>query len=612
MRVYRTEGGSPKKAGRRWLKILIWTLVVLVVAAAAAAGAAYFYAKDVVNELGSARNPVEQKAIDVTSDAVITSKTPLIFLVLGIDKRPDDPNPRSDTLFLMRMDPVKKTVTMLSFPRDALVEVPGHGPTKITEAYHYGGPKLTIQTVKNLTGLVPNYYVLVDFSGFIDTVDALGGVFIDVDRRYFQGDDHFDLIDLQPGYQGLRGFRALQYVRHRHSDDDTYRNARQQGFMREFKKKLDPVDIGASILDLINVAKRNVRILGKHKPSIDNLYDWMNIIRSIPRSGIQAIEVPSNVSANSVTITQEAVDKAVADFVNPDPTLAKRAAQQAAGKGTGSAAPDAFDATTVPVEIRNGNGRTGSASDAEAQLIKVGWKAASQNGDADNADYFKTQIYYGTKKGSKEAATALGLLVEPSEVKPLAPGVVAALNRTAWPVAADVVMIVGQTFDKVARPSTKPLPPKERAAVAPAPPEDLVRYRQNQKKSRLKLWYPTLLPAGARVRDPNFSSLDPFRSYRLADGKRAVHVTYTASNKFTQVFGFQAIAWNNPPILDSPTAKKAVKGGLTYLLYFNGARLHRIAWQVGGNSYWLSNSIVDGLSNATIWKVATSFKPVSK
>ena len=84
----------------------------------------------------------------------------------------------------MRIDP-GKGVALLSLPRDLKVEIPGHGTDKINVAYTLGGPKLTIKTVKKLTGLAINHYVDVSFHGFAEGVNAIGCVYVDVDRRYF-------------------------------------------------------------------------------------------------------------------------------------------------------------------------------------------------------------------------------------------------------------------------------------------------------------------------------------------------------------------------------------------------------------------------------------------
>jgi polyisoprenyl-teichoic acid--peptidoglycan teichoic acid transferase len=126
-------------------------------------------------------------------------------------------------------------------PRDLAVTIPGLGEgLKINEAYKKGGPSKTLATVKRLfedaTGkdFPVNSVIDVDFSGFQHAVDYVGGVYVDVDRRYYNPPNSgFAAINIQPGYQKLDGTDALAYVRYRHTDSDLFRNARQQDFLRQ-------------------------------------------------------------------------------------------------------------------------------------------------------------------------------------------------------------------------------------------------------------------------------------------------------------------------------------------------------------------------------------------
>src|ERR671935_1366 len=86
----------------------------------------------------------------------------------------DDADARADSILLVRTDPGKHLISMLSIPRDLYVPIPGHGTNKINAAFAYGGPPLLIRTVNQLTDLKVNHVVLVDFSGFRDLIDKLG------------------------------------------------------------------------------------------------------------------------------------------------------------------------------------------------------------------------------------------------------------------------------------------------------------------------------------------------------------------------------------------------------------------------------------------------------
>ena len=86
---------------------------------------------------------------------------------------------------LLRLDPDNDAIALMSIPRDLKVEIPGFGTDKFNAAYAYGGPKLTLRVVKELTGLQINHIVNVDFLGFAARVNAIGCVYVDVDRRYY-------------------------------------------------------------------------------------------------------------------------------------------------------------------------------------------------------------------------------------------------------------------------------------------------------------------------------------------------------------------------------------------------------------------------------------------
>jgi polyisoprenyl-teichoic acid--peptidoglycan teichoic acid transferase len=191
---------------------------------------------------------------------------PQTVMIAGSDRRYGDKklglHARSDTIMLVRIDP-DKGVALLSLPRDLKVNVPRHGTDKINVAYSIGGPKLTIKTVKELTGLQINHYVDVNFRGFQQGVDALGCVYVDVDRRYFNNNSglgfgqQYAAINIKPGYQKMCGQRALEYVRYRHTDTDIVRNARQQDFLRQIRQQLSVGKLIRKNQKLIDIFAKN-------------------------------------------------------------------------------------------------------------------------------------------------------------------------------------------------------------------------------------------------------------------------------------------------------------------------------------------------------------------
>ena len=173
------------------------------------------------------------------------------ILLLGSDARYEDKKlglkPRSDTMLLVRADPNRDAIAVMSIPRDLAVEIPGHGRDKINSAFENGGERLAVKTVKRLfedaTGddFPINNVISVEFGSFRRAVDYIGGVYVDIDRDYFNdnsgGGERYAAIDVDAGYQKLKGQDALDYVRYRHTDNDFIRAARQQDFLRQARSQ---------------------------------------------------------------------------------------------------------------------------------------------------------------------------------------------------------------------------------------------------------------------------------------------------------------------------------------------------------------------------------------
>jgi polyisoprenyl-teichoic acid--peptidoglycan teichoic acid transferase len=171
--------------------------------------------------------------------------TPQISLIMGSDSRGTNAlaGARADSILLFRTDPGKHLLSMLSIPRDLYVPIPGHGRSKINAAFAWGGPPLLIRTVKRFTGLPVNHLVLVDFGGFKDLIDSMGGVTIDnpykvVSSKPFDGYYwHF-----KKGVIHLDGRHALAYSRIRETtnprDSDITRTERQQRVMQALEHQL--------------------------------------------------------------------------------------------------------------------------------------------------------------------------------------------------------------------------------------------------------------------------------------------------------------------------------------------------------------------------------------
>jgi len=160
---------------------------------------------------------------------------------MGTDARIGEDISRTDAMILVHLDGRSNRVSMLSFPRDLWVSLPGYGKNKINAAYPTGekqigvgyGPALAKETVGNLTGLPVQRFVLINFDGFKTLIDKLGGIYIDVpkaidDPKYPTDDFRTIKVHFDAGRQLMDGDTALIYSRTRHADSDFGRNQRQQ------------------------------------------------------------------------------------------------------------------------------------------------------------------------------------------------------------------------------------------------------------------------------------------------------------------------------------------------------------------------------------------------
>jgi LCP family protein required for cell wall assembly len=173
------------------------------------------------------------------------------ILLLGIDKRPDEQFSRTDTMILVTVNPENKTAGMLSIPRDLYVDIPGFDKAKINTAHYKGdqfeypggGPALAMQTVQQAFGVPVHFYIKVDFDGFYQIVDTLGGVEVDVpyaihDDTFPDNNYGYDPFHIEAGRQVLDARTALKYVRSRHAPGSDFgRAARQQQVLVAFKDK---------------------------------------------------------------------------------------------------------------------------------------------------------------------------------------------------------------------------------------------------------------------------------------------------------------------------------------------------------------------------------------
>ena len=158
------------------------------------------------------------------------------ILVLGVDARPGETKSRSDTMMIVSIDPKLDKAAIISIPRDTKVEMPGTDNDKICVANVIGGPEYAVKMVEKLTNTKLDYYVELDFKGFKEVVDILGGVTVNVPERMYKPSED---INLYPGTKKLNGRDALAFVRYRdYVNGDIDRANMQQYFLKALAEEI--------------------------------------------------------------------------------------------------------------------------------------------------------------------------------------------------------------------------------------------------------------------------------------------------------------------------------------------------------------------------------------
>ena len=209
---------EPPAPGRRHLrsKVLLAVAALLVVALGVSVTYVYSIERSVTQNLTRADNlPAESPTQPGQSPRPSASATgALNYVLLGSDSRDlgNSANGRSDSIMVVHLNASRDKAYIISFPRDMYVNIPGHGKNKINAAFSFGGPKLAVATLEDLTGVRMDHVALIDFDGFIRLTDDLGGITVR-NRHAFSSHGY----DYPKGRITITGEQALWFVRERHS-----------------------------------------------------------------------------------------------------------------------------------------------------------------------------------------------------------------------------------------------------------------------------------------------------------------------------------------------------------------------------------------------------------
>ena len=509
----------PPKRKRYWLRFTLAAILIVGASAGATATSILLYLDSIAHALS--HTDVYSNKLKNYLETVDGGEAQNI-LILGSDKRADeaeDPG-RSDTTMLLRLDPDRNAIAVMSIPRDLKVEIPGYGTGKFNEAYAYGGPKLTLQTVRQLTGIPINHVVNVDFLGFVRAVYAIGCVYVDVDRRYYHSNvgvpasEQYAEINVQPGYQLLCGKKGLQYVRYRHTDTDLVRSARQQDFISAARQRI-------SVQDLVFDQSGLIDIFTKYTTSDINdketMLQVLKLFLASRNASIKEVNFPAELGPSFVYTTPAAVDEAANMFLG----------------------------------IEASGGSRGTLEDGEAGDKKKNGKKGK-----------------GKKKQKQKPE-------QPKIAKPKPPG------------------------------SDGLVPAREAGEAEAAPVTRKVGHG-------FPVFFPTRLPSSAYFVESNpYEHIQDPRVYHLKDTDDGRHAAYRMVAVLelpdgAHYFGIQGIqGWSDPPILNNPSLTKTIRGR-EYEIFVDGDRINRIAWHRGDNSYWVSNDLLQTLTNDQMIGIARS------
>lgn len=391
-----------RRVQRKLLVVLISALAIAVVAT----GVALAYVSGISDKLSDGIDESLFNALVQTD----TPEDPFYVLLLGTDtsearQKMDkyQGSFRSDSIMLTRVDPQEKKASIVSIPRDTLVDLGEHGSGKVNAARAYGGPTLAVQTVSALAGVPISHYAEIDFDGFAEIVDAIGGIEVNVPIEI---NDSRAGGHLKAGKQTLNGKQALILCRTRHSYDnygagDIYRAANQRLVLSAIANKLlssDVMTIASSIESLAGSVSTDMGVeeiisIAQSMRGLDSSKDIYTAVMPTTSQYINNgwYEVVNETDWQAM-ITRMDIGESPA--LKDDVDKATGTILASAGNGASSENAVIVD-TTATIRLRNGSGTDGVCQDALSILEKMGYSSANVDvGNANNFEYANTLVVY--------------------------------------------------------------------------------------------------------------------------------------------------------------------------------------------------------------------------
>ncbi|MDA0635353.1 LCP family protein [Nonomuraea sp. MCN248] len=376
------------------------------------------------------------------------------ILLVGVDKRDDltrkkqnelklgrESGQRTDTMMVIHLSEDHSRITVVSLPRDTWTTIPGKGDHKINAAYQFGGPKLTVQTVQQATGLKINRYIEVNVLGFIDVVDSLGGVTVCTPVPI---NDPKTGLELAAGTHELQGVQALGYARTRATArSDLDRIDRQQQVISALLNRAlsaDTLANPAKLASFVNTTLGTIKV----DPD-DGLLGLATQLRDVKLDNVQFADVPltdvdyRTPTGESAVLWDKQKARELFRAIEADQDLVKPT-PKASPSGRTSAKPAAVAPDQVTVKVLNGTLISGLGARTRTALIAYGFRVPDDAGNTKRKDYKKTVVRHAA--GQEAAARAVAAAIPGADLR-----------------QADVdgiEVVLGADQPKVAKPRTSP------------------------------------------------------------------------------------------------------------------------------------------------------------
>jgi LCP family protein required for cell wall assembly len=335
------------------------------------------------------------------------------ILLLGVDLRCEEEGPtHSDTIIVATIDPVSKSAALLSLPRDLWVEIPGFGVNRINQAFFLGqayelpegGPGLSVDTVEAFLGVPIHYYIAVDFKAFVDFVNQMDGIVVEVPERiddpnYPDNCYGYDPFAIDPGLQRLDGETALKYARTRATfGGDVDRAGRQQQVILAVRDQVTQLDrlpqLILSAPQLWSSYQNNVTT----NLELNEVLQLANLVRAIPPESMRNIVLDFDYVYNDTTFDGQQVlvpirenVRALRDEIFAPPSVPTPIVE---------ALPTEITNEDARVAVYNGTQTFGLAAETQNYLRRQNVNV-TEIGNADSATYSATQIIdYGSHPGT--------------------------------------------------------------------------------------------------------------------------------------------------------------------------------------------------------------------